>query len=147
MWTFEPNCVSTNKCISPAWSEIIIILFLEKLQKECNGETTVMEGKWSSTEVKGWDNVKEGTTGTEITRDVSNEGMHTERWKLMETKDVQSEQEREKDGDGVAYCCWTHRHLNWWGHPGDYPKTSVSPGGRQQVIQKSKSIGERWRSV
>lgn len=39
------------------------------------------------------------------TRYVSNEGMHTERWKLMETKDVQSEQEREKDGDGVAYCC------------------------------------------
>jgi len=41
--------------------------------------------------VKGWDNVKEGTTGTEITRDVSDEGMLTERWKLMETKDVQSE--------------------------------------------------------
>lgn len=84
--------------------------------------------------------------GNRDTRYVSNEGMHTERWKLMETKDVQSEQEREKDGDGVAYCCWT-RHLNWWGHPGDYPKTSVSPGGRHQVIQKSKSIRERWRSV
>lgn len=146
MWTFEPDCVSTNKCITRTWREIVI-LFLKKLQKECNGGTTVMEGKWSSTEVKGWDNVKEGTTETEITRDVSNEGMHTERWKLMETKDVQSEQEWEKDGDGVACCCWTHRHLNWWGQPGDYPKTSVSLGGRHQVTQKSKSIGERWRSV
>lgn len=135
---FKPRCVFTNKCITLAWRKIII-LYLKILQEECNGVTTVAGGKWSSAEVKGWDNFKEGTTGREIERRCLMKEC-TERGKL--TKDVQSEQERERDGDGVADCCWTHSHLNWWGYPGDIPKLECP---REVITSSSKkqSASER----